>query len=506
MEVNIVKQGQEAILVTGDVIEIADTEMIFMAPDAKAVVDDLFRDRLRYPPEHWDKVRASQLHAQALAEQSGQQEAQLPTQHHGPMHISPYGPSPGEHSISSTARPVTPNNPLLQLPYLAQTTQQMRPPNTNQGQQQPITIENNEQIDYSNDANKDIKPPMSYATLIAQAILAGPNEKSSLNSIYEWIKGNFAYYRHIDPSWQNSIRHNLSLNQAFQKAPRETHEPGKGGMWYIIPEKKDEYKRSGWKMTSRGGARPSSNPSSPAPNKKSPKRRTPPRPTGSSSFNTQTPPSTHAGPSSQQSQTPLRQTTNASAIPKLDPIPQLMDDNSPLPVRQSLLNNASNSAASPPMLSSSALLDDNASVAATFQNPFTPAPRRQEPSFNAPSTSKLPSQYLLQSSPAPFWKDFGTPAPLPQTSPVKADLGAADVPASSSPPREGANGSPTRPRVRPESGLGIQTPSLVNKDQPESAPLDLMGYDQQRLFQRPMLTLHSNFPKIGDSRPTNAAH
>lgn len=77
----------------------------------------------------------------------------------------------------------------------------------------------------------DTKPPFSYATLIGMAILRGEDRKLTLSQIYSWISSNFKYYRRNDVGWQNSIRHNLSLNKAFIKTDKSSD--GKGHYWEI---------------------------------------------------------------------------------------------------------------------------------------------------------------------------------------------------------------------------------------------------------------------------------
>lgn len=78
-----------------------------------------------------------------------------------------------------------------------------------------------------------VKPGLSYAQIITQALRTSSTGKLTLSEIYAWIENAFEYYRHANPVWKNSIRHNLSLNKCFRKVPRDPGTRGKGGRWTI---------------------------------------------------------------------------------------------------------------------------------------------------------------------------------------------------------------------------------------------------------------------------------
>lgn len=102
------------------------------------------------------------------------------------------------------------------------------------------------------DEGEEKRPPYSYVALIVMAIKNSQNQRLTLGGIYEYIRSKFKYYKNNTRGWQNSIRHNLSLNECFFKVPiRESSGGRKGNFWMLDPAFDDMFEKGNYRRRRR---------------------------------------------------------------------------------------------------------------------------------------------------------------------------------------------------------------------------------------------------------------
>ncbi|ORX53476.1 hypothetical protein DM01DRAFT_1336015 [Hesseltinella vesiculosa] len=235
--------------------------------------------------------------------------------------------------------------------------------------------------------NKNDKPPYSYASLIAQAICSCSEKKMTLSGIYSFITTNFPYYQMTQNGWQNSIRHNLSLNKAFIKVPRNDNEPGKGAFWAIDPGAEAQFLNGIYRRNKRAGPpNKGSDPSTPTdPPKKRVKKEDEPT---HASLASDMPEEDHIDPDSTIT---TATTDNASLSDQSKDTPSSstsaatpMEDVQPSPMRR-----VSDVRSTPPLSSSPNTSPTSASTSQPASSTLSPAP--SSPSISSPPLSKAPT-------------------------------------------------------------------------------------------------------------------
>lgn len=106
---------------------------------------------------------------------------------------------------------------------------------TSDGDEEIILTTEDGTHDSNSSASEEGKPALSYIALITQAIEYYPDQRATLGQICNHICEKYNYYKVRFPNWQNSIRHNLSLNDCFVKVARTPNNPGKGNFWKLDP-------------------------------------------------------------------------------------------------------------------------------------------------------------------------------------------------------------------------------------------------------------------------------
>ncbi|KAI9684189.1 MAG: transcription factor, partial [Trizodia sp. TS-e1964] len=468
----IVKRGSKFYLNNGNVLEIGGIQMMFVLPQHAIEIHPYYLRKagLIYPLEEIEMERGSPDVSEAHKYyRDSMSRPHVPSSQSAADVTVSTVPAPPD-----SQRPATPTS--SQIPDTEPKLKQS--PAYNRG----LMLETTEEIDYSLDSAKDLKPPYSYATMIGQAILSSEEEKITLNNIYQWIMDRYSFYRHSVIGWQNSIRHNLSLNKAFQKIPRRTDEPGKGMKWQIAPECRAEFTKRGPRPHTKAVHRTSSAPHSPA--TKEPanllllgKAIEESQDALSSNLHPQlSPRSTTPQPNSFSLAGKEAYTPDRTRFPSLR-LPEDQDQ-SPNLVRKSLnglpsFTHSDADQGSPPNLpSSSVYMSENLPL-------LTPAPRRQLPRLAPQSAVQVPSSFMPTSSPAPFWKFVNldsTPMRPVDLSPSKSERGL--LPGSSSPILRGEHGSPSKiPRISlnmdPKKSIKVEHSQMLDAEDEEMGGIDL---------------------------------
>lgn len=191
------RQGQRRVINSGDVMEIAGTQMMFVAAKGQAVIHPMFLENMQSNGPGYEEPQDTDIFTE------GQAETQLPGEDESPSlaHSSAKSGGAGQALIAPAppdfVRPSTPTRSPKKPGGKSGSGVKQSP-----GYGRGIMMESSENIDYRSSATRDIKPNWSYSTMISQAIMSTEEQVLCLDGIYKWIMANFSYYRHSNVNWQ----------------------------------------------------------------------------------------------------------------------------------------------------------------------------------------------------------------------------------------------------------------------------------------------------------------
>lgn len=116
------------------------------------------------------------------------------------------------------------------------------PVETAKGGKKPAKGKRRKQQTHTRTKAVDLAP---YTTILRDAIMSLPGQQAYLCEIYAYLQENFACFKNApDHRWKNSVRHNLSIHDEFQRVtPREgerrrtmtdAQSKGAAGFWTVV--------------------------------------------------------------------------------------------------------------------------------------------------------------------------------------------------------------------------------------------------------------------------------
>lgn len=180
----LLKRGSRQQIYSGTILEIAGTQMMFVTPEDRANIAQYFIDQAKTAATAEDVVPVTLQQPETAHHQSALGYQSLAP---APPDYKRAATPPSQHLDGKNQRGVFDSKTNLSPMY-----------------GRGMMMESTQEIDYSRDSAKDLKPPYSYAAMIAQAIFSTPEEKLTLSNIYSFIADRYAFYRHSNSGWQVS--------------------------------------------------------------------------------------------------------------------------------------------------------------------------------------------------------------------------------------------------------------------------------------------------------------